>query len=497
MSERVNPIVLQEVRRGLRTRVFSIAFTLLLLACAVIALIAFGVYEQGGPGVGQGTFIAVFACLAIVGFFMLPYGAYRSLSREREDKTWPLLVLTGLSPRRILAGKIGSTLLQALLYASAIAPFLLFAYLLQGVSLISVGAVLGAALCFHVFLTVAAVTLATMGETRLVRGALHFLVLGALLFAGSSGFGYGTAMVTLHSASDVKAFLSIAGVGSWLMVCYGLVLFAVAVSRLTFEADNHVLWPRLSLLLHFAGNLALCYAIQLIWQPHPKEMMGTILGALGTVHAFVAGVFVASGKPGLSRRVRESPPRVNPFGLLVPGATRGLRAALVLVLLFASAGLGLLLLAGCTEEKYYAGIALMAAFAVLYLCLPLALGRGPLRAFLPGPAFLQVLAVLLFVVAIGVPPLVALIGDFKVDDAVINFLNPVVLVIHCFEDGPEEPMAAIGVLALGAWYAAHRASLARDREADASVASAPVAAAPVPAAPAAPTSPAGDGAPRG
>ncbi|MGC4119549.1 MAG: hypothetical protein QM765_34260 [Myxococcales bacterium] len=466
-SEGINPIVLQEVRRGLRTRVFSIAFTLLLLACAVIALVAFGVYEPGNSGVGQGTFVAVLACLSIVGFFMLPYSAYRSLSREREDKTWPLLVLTGMSPRRILSGKIGSTLLQALLYASAIAPFLLFAYLLQGVSLVTVGAVLGAALSFHVFLTVAAVTVATLGETRVVRGALHFLVLGALLFAGSSAFGYGTAMVFAHSASDVTAFLTIAGVGSWMLLSYGLVLFAVAVSRLTFESDNHAFWPRLALLLHFVGNVALCHGIELLSRPHAKEMMGTLLGTLGVIHAFAAGVFVATGRPGLSRRVRENPPRLNPLGLLVPGAVRGLSAANLLVLSFAGAGLALLALAGCREEKYYAGIALMAAFALLYLSFPVALGRGPLRLLLPGPAFLQVLAVLVFVVAVGVPPLVALIGDFKVDDPIINFLNPVVMVVHCFDDGPDEAMAAIGVLALGAWYVAHRVSADRDREADA------------------------------
>ena len=151
------------------------------------------------------------------------------------------------------------------------------------------------------------------------------------------------------------------------------------------------------------------------------------------------------------------------------------------------------LLSGCAEEKHYAGIALMATFAVLFLSLPLALGRGPLRAFLPGPAFLQVLAVLIFVVAVGVPPLVALLGDFKVDDRVINFLNPVVAVVHCFEDGPDEPMAAIAVLALGAWYAAHRASVARDREADALAAMAPVAS-PPPSTQSTPTTPVAGGA---
>ncbi|MBI5548851.1 MAG: hypothetical protein HY901_33630 [Deltaproteobacteria bacterium] len=87
-----------------------------------------------------------------MGFFMLPYSAYRSLSREMEDKTWPLLVLTGLSPRRIVAGKVGTTALQALL----------FAYLQQGVSLVVVAVVLGTSIAWHLFLTVAAVTAATM-----------------------------------------------------------------------------------------------------------------------------------------------------------------------------------------------------------------------------------------------------------------------------------------------------------------------------------------------
>ena len=94
-SERVNPIVLNEVRRGLRTKVFSVAFVILLVACTVTSLIAFGVYEPGSGSVGQSAFIALFGGLSVVSFFMLPYSAYRSLSREREEKTWPLLVLTG------------------------------------------------------------------------------------------------------------------------------------------------------------------------------------------------------------------------------------------------------------------------------------------------------------------------------------------------------------------------------------------------------------------
>jgi len=305
-----------------------------------------------------------------------------------------------------------------------------------------------------------------MGESRIVQGALHFLVLGGLLFAASTGFGMGTAMVNVHNASDVEAFLKSAGVASWMMLSYGLVLFAVAVSRLTFESDNHAFWPRLSLFVHFAGNAALCYGIQLLATPSPKELMGMLLGVLGLIHAFVAALFVATGKPGLSKRVRENPPRFNPLGLLLPGAARGLGAGLFLIAAFTGASVGLLALSGGADEKTVGSLLLLCAFAVLYLAVPVALGRGPLRAWMPGSAFLQVLAVLIFVAGVGVPPLVALVGDFKVDDPVINFLNPIVSVVKSADSGPGASLPIVTILALGAVFAALQVSRARDQEAD-------------------------------
>lgn len=462
LEERTNPIVLQEVRRGLRTRVFSVAFVLLLSACAVIALVAYGTYEPGSSDSGKGTFIAVYACLSAVAYFMLPYSAYRSLAREREDRTWPLLVLTGLSPRRILAGKVASSTLQAALYASAIAPFLLFAYLLQGVSLMAIAALLGAALAWHLFLTTAAVAAATLGESRLARGALHFLVLGALLFGAGAGFGFGTAMVSMNSSSELKAMLVAAGVGSWFMLAYGLVLFAVAVSRLTFDSDNHALWPRLALLLHFLGTTLLAAYVQLV---HGVHELGLVLGILGVIHAFAAGVFTATTRPGLSKRLQARPPGFTLLGLLVPGSARGLRFSALLVLLFAAAGAGLTLLDGRHEERLCV-VAALAALALLYLALPVLLGRGPLRRLLATPALLQVFTVLLTAAALGVPPLAALVAGLDVDHEGLNWLNPIVASVHLADHAEWEKPVLLAILSAALLWVAHRVAAARDREAD-------------------------------
>jgi hypothetical protein len=395
---------------------------------------------------------------------MLPYSAYRSLAQEREEKTWPLLVLTGMSPRKVLSGKISSSALQAVLYASVIAPFFFFAYLLQGISLLLIGTLLLTALCFHLFLTVAAVTAATLGESRVVRGAIHFGVLGALFLCTISAFSYAATMVTMHNASDLEAMLVIAGVGSWLMLLYGLVLFAVAVARVTFESDNTALWPRLGLLLHFGGCALICYGVVL--SGYRTDDLGLMLGVVGACHAFLAGLFSATVRPGVSKRLLKDPPRITLLGLLMPGAARGLRFSVLLVGLFAGAGAGLVILEGRSDTMPHLGaVATAGAFAVLYVALPVALGRGPLRRWMWAPAFLQVLGALLLIGALGIPPLAALVADLPVDHEGLNYLNPIVAIGHQLDGANFEKAAILWVFALTAYYVAHRLSTRQDREA--------------------------------
>ena len=134
---------------------------------------------------GRGYFFAFFVCLGVVHFFIIPYSAYRSLAREREDETWVLLTLTGLGPRRILRGKVASFLVQAGLYASAVGPFLLFSYYLNGIDLPTILVVLALGVGWLVFLTSVGVCAATLAEGRLVRG------LRPLRAAGRAGHGAG------------------------------------------------------------------------------------------------------------------------------------------------------------------------------------------------------------------------------------------------------------------------------------------------------------------
>ncbi|WP_415835721.1 ABC transporter permease, partial [Corallococcus soli] len=181
-GDRLNPLVVKEVRQGLRTRTFWVSFGLLLLACLTLSLIAY-VNTQGTSYSREGRtyFFSFFVCLGLVHFGVIPFNAYRSLAREREDETWSLLLLTGLGPRRILGGKVASFLVQAALYASAVGPFLLFSYFLNGIDLPTILMVLLLGGAWLVFLTLASVCAATLADGRMGRALVRFVLVGALL----------------------------------------------------------------------------------------------------------------------------------------------------------------------------------------------------------------------------------------------------------------------------------------------------------------------------
>ena len=159
IGERANPIIVKEIRQGLRTRAFWVFFSLMLIACVIISLVAVATTD-GWPMKGRVYFIAYDICLGLVQFFVIPYSAYRSMAREREEETWVLLTLTGIGPRRILRGKMSSFMLQGVLYTSAAAPFLLFSYYLNGIDLPTILVVMIVGVAWQLLLISIAVSVA-------------------------------------------------------------------------------------------------------------------------------------------------------------------------------------------------------------------------------------------------------------------------------------------------------------------------------------------------
>jgi hypothetical protein len=469
-GDRLNPLVVKEVRQGLRTRIFWVCFGLMLLACVVLSLIAYvDVRDAAYARSGRTFFFSFFVCLGLVHFFVIPYNAYRSLAREREDDTWVLLVLTGLGPRRILHGKVASYLVQAGLYASAVGPFLLFSYFLNGIALPTILATLTLGGMWLVFLTVVGVCAATLADGRLARAFVHFLLLGALGMAVM--YGLVAAFAMTESGDRVLSdedFLYAAGVALVLMLTDGWLLFEAAASRLSLPTEDYTRGPRRALVAQVL--LAMLGGAGVWWLEGYDHTVPEVFGIVGTLHLIPVGLFVATDVDGLARPLRAA---TRPWSLLRPGAVRGFRLVVLLLAAWALLWVGLERLSTDLSPRspsmQMATVALP-TYGILFVSVAVLLGRMPRSDRLASPAALR----LLFVAAVGLasalPPLVAVLMDLEADDGLINLLNPVVGVVNFgtydYDSGPRmsrELLAfVVGVAALAA-FAADRVLIERER----------------------------------
>lgn len=430
LGDRINPLVVKEIRQGLRTRVFWVCFGLMLLACVLLSLTAYADVRDGGYRARGGFyFFTYFVCLGLVHFFVIPYSAFRSLAREREDETWVLLALTGLGPRRILRGKMTSFLAQAGLYASAVGPFLLFSYYLNGIDLPTILSILALGGAWLVFLTVLGVCSATLADGRLGRAFVHFLLLGML--ASGVVIGLSTCFGLTEGGSRLMRERELGymiGIALWLMLGYGWLLFEAAAARLSLITENYSLGPRRALV---AQMLISALVVGVIWWKQGFDRsVAAVAGVSGCLHLTLVGLFFISDVDGQARAMR---PKTRAWSLLRPGAVRGFRL-MVLLLVGWSAYCWLLGHSSVdvrTNDRslLYATVA-SAAYPVLFFSVALLVARMPRSDRLASPVAVRIVFAALAGLASVVPPILALLVDETSDNGLINLLNPSVGLVN-------------------------------------------------------------------
>ncbi|AKJ07498.1 ABC-type transport system involved in multi-copper enzyme maturation permease subunit [Archangium gephyra] len=479
LGDRLNPLVVKEVRQGVRSRVFWVSFGLMLLSCFILSMVAYATSREDGLSTqGQGFFFGFYVCLAMVHFFIIPYSAYRSLAREREDETWVLLILTGLGPRRILRGKVASFLVQAGLYASAVGPFLLFSYYLNGIDLPTILLVLGLGASWLLFLTVVAVCVATLADGRIGRALVNLVLLGTLGMALMYGLiaAFFLSEQGYRSVVRENGFLLATGICLWVMFSYGWLLFETAAARLSLSTENYTRGPRLALTVQMVLTGALVMGLWL-WDT-PPTAAAAATSVLGCLHLCVIGIFVATDVDGQARALRVL---TRPWSLLRPGAVRGFRLIVLLVLGWTALCMGFFFLSlnsssSDSSHAHLLGVLAAPAYAILYLSLPLVVGRLPSSDRLASPAVVRVLFFAMAGLASALLPLLAVLFDQRVDDPLFNLLNPFVGVANFsdYDYSVQETKMNLGLLAC-VWlvavltaFAADRALVERERRAHAS-----------------------------
>jgi hypothetical protein len=460
LAEAAGPIVVKEIRQGLRARVFAIFFGLLLLACLVVALVAAADADQRmGRDLGPDYFRAFLVALAVVEFFVIPYTAFRAMAREREDETWVLLALTGLGPRRIVRGKVTSALAQGLLYASACAPFVLFSYYLNGIDLPTVLVALVMAAGWSTLLVCLAVAVATQAHSRIGRALAHFFTLGLLLVATGLGIAFAGWLAEeggrlLRSEAGFRTFC--AALMLWSLTS-GWLLSEGAASGLSLISENAARGPRLALVVQAALGVALGVTAAVLQEDgRDGAMVGSIATSLQLV---MVGFFAISERDGFP------PAFAHSRSWLRPGALRGFLLVTGLLSLCTLAWFCVYRTGG---SGLYSNLTPMVAaplYVAMYLSLGALAGRWtPLRR-LGEPLASRVGFVTVTALGSAVPPFLALLAHNDTDDRDLNTFNPLLGMTNFLRHRPDSArLWLVGAAALLLAFLAWMALAVRDAE---------------------------------
>lgn len=137
----VNPVIVKELRGRMRGPRAAIVMTIYLIVLSGVALLFYwAMRAASGYGSSQSSQVGKFLFGVLVVFQLImvslltPAFTAGSITSEREQRTFDLLMTTLLRARSIIFGKLGSALSYVVLLIIAIAPLESLAFMFGGVS---------------------------------------------------------------------------------------------------------------------------------------------------------------------------------------------------------------------------------------------------------------------------------------------------------------------------------------------------------------------------
>jgi hypothetical protein len=322
-SEFMSPILVKETRQAFKSRQFFWTFFLLLTATAVWSIMgyAIGVSEYNEPG--QLLLTGYWFILGLPLLVIIPFTVYRSLASEYENNTIQLVSITTMKPRQIVFGKIGSAMLQMMVFFSVLAPCICFTYLLRGVDLAYIVFGLGISFFASLGLSMLGLFMAGVSKNAILRiGTSVILLLGLFL----AYIGYMSLMAAVSEGTGMEAdFLPSLMFGMCAgFFAIGFLAFSSATAQVSFPADNQSTMVRIAMLIFSAVAVSL-FGLALVEGP-PWQYVWVI--HIVVCHIWMVFGFMMSGEnPFMSPRVRRSLPQNflprSAISFLLPGPGRG------------------------------------------------------------------------------------------------------------------------------------------------------------------------------
>jgi len=312
-GDRLNPILVKEARQALKSKQFVLTFALVLLAAwswSVGGVLLLG--PEANFQSGQSMFLGYLLILAFPLMVVVPFGAFQSLSAEREDRTFEMLAISTLRPRQFVSGKLASAMLQMLVYLSAVAPCLAFTYMLRGIDILAILMMTGYVVLASIGLSAIALLLATLTSEKHWQSVLSVLLILGLMYClmGSAAVAV-QATRSVWPFDDATFWYTNAAVLTAYLSYLALAITATA-AQLSFASDNRSTRLRVILLIQQAlwiGWLAGVWFTIGTRGSGPLFSLLFMFTALPLLQWAVVGALMTGESPELSRRVQRSLPK--------------------------------------------------------------------------------------------------------------------------------------------------------------------------------------------
>lgn len=231
-SGRLSPMLVKELRQGLRTNLFVVAF-ILLQTFMVLCLMAGLADPNSNDADGFFWFFIIVTLLLVQ-----PLRGFSALSSEYALNTMDLVQLTRLDGWRIVLGKWTALNAQSVLFITGVLPYLVIRYFMGNVDFVADLILLGT-----IGLGSALATSFTIGLSVFKSVLLRGIIVGVTAFFGLSMFGTIGFAFSMRASSYTFAGIALtvlaAGYGCFFFLSFG-------ASRVAPLSENHAVRKRLT-----------------------------------------------------------------------------------------------------------------------------------------------------------------------------------------------------------------------------------------------------------
>ncbi len=337
--DRLSPMVVKELRQGLRTKAF--ASTLLMMhALLIIATLITGSAQNADD-----TRWLFDGLSTLVLCFIMPFRVANALAEEVKLNTLDMLLLTRLSCSRIVFGKWANVALQSLLITLSLMPYVVARYMFGGLELTTEFLLLGSRWLGGCVITAILVALSTIRQAWLRM----VLILVPLFFFGFGMFGWifamsmsrvmGSGGTSMPLSVELLAIFTSLLSAAWLIFAF----LSMAASRISSQAEP------LALIKRSVHSLAFVLPIIAYWITGEKALLMLCTPVIAIITLDVLTETLNDVPSAYVTFYRGGPLRRSLIALFSPGWNSGFWLTLVLALIVG----GFMMATGAKDEAPY------------------------------------------------------------------------------------------------------------------------------------------------